>query len=174
MAGFFSASYPISRSTGQCAATGQAFAPGEHFVAALVETEGSEELGRLDYSLGAWEGGSRPEAPARLFAHWRGVFAPPQGPRKLLLNDDELLDLFEQLATADRTNQIAFRYVLALLLVRRRVLTYEGTVEGVMRVRVKRPVAEQANEPIVEVVDPKLDDETVAGVIEQLGEVVGG
>ncbi len=143
-------------------------------MAALVENEGTEELGRLDYSVGAWERGSRPEAPARLFAHWRGVFAPALGARKLLLNDDELLDLFEQLATADRTNQIAFRYVLALLLVRRRVLTYEGTVEGVMRVRVRRLAAEQAGEPIVEVADPKLDDETVAGVIEQLGEVVGG
>ncbi len=174
MAGLFSASYPISRSTGLCAATGQAFQPGEHFVAALVESECSDELARVDYLIAAWDKGARPEPPARIFAHWRGIFAPPDTTRKLLLNDEELLDLFEQLAAADRTNQIAFRYVLALLLVRRRILTYEGTVGGIMQVRVRRPIAQQAAEPIVEVTDPRLDDETVAGVIEQLGEVIGG
>ena len=87
-----------------------------------------------------------------------------------------LLDLFEHLAASDQPRQRAFRYVLALLLVRRRILVYEGqqsSSEGpVMRVREKRLAAETPA-PIVDVPDPGLDDETTAAVIEQLGEVIG-
>lgn len=182
MAGIFSSSYPISRSTGRCAATGREFSVGEAIVAALVEVEGREDLQRLDYSVAAWAEGARPGTgakpgeAARLFASWRATHQPADTKKKLLLGDDELLDLFEQLAASDQPRQRAFRYVLALLLVRRRILVYEGqqsSSEGpVMRVREKRLAAETPA-PIVDVPDPGLDDETTAAVIEQLGEVIG-
>lgn len=176
MAGIFSSSYPISRSTGRCAATGREFALGEAMVVALVEVEGREDLQRLDYSAAAWAEGARPgmgqAAGMTLFASWRGAYQPGDTKKKLLLGDDELLDLFEQLAASDQPRQRAFRYVLALLLVRRRILVYEGQQAGVMRVREKRLVAETPA-PIVDVIDPGLDDETTAAVIEQLGEVIG-
>lgn len=172
MAGIFSSSYPISRSTGRCAATGREFAPGEAMVATLVEAEGREELQRLDFAVSAWGEGARPGAGMRLFASWRATHHAGDTKKKLLLGDDELLDLFEQLASSDQPRQRAFRYVLALLLVRRRILIYEGQQPGVMRVREKRLAAETPA-PIVDVVDPGLDDETTAAVIEQLGEVIG-
>lgn len=180
MAGIFSSSYPISRSTGRCAATGREFALGEAMVVALVEVEGREDLQRLDYSVAAWAEGARPgsglgsgSVPGMtLFASWRATYQPADTKKKLLLGDDELLDLFEQLAASDQPRQRAFRYVLALLLVRRRILVYEGQQAGVMRVREKRLAAETPA-PIVDVVDPGLDDETTAAVIEQLGEVIG-
>ena len=176
MAGIFSSSYPISRSTGRCASTGREFSVGEAIVAALVEVEGREDLQRLDYSVAAWAEGARPGAGAKLFASWRATHQPADTKKKLLLGDDELLDLFEQLAASDQPRQRAFRYVLALLLVRRRILVYEGqqsSSEGpVMRVREKRLAAETPA-PIVDVPDPGLDDETTAAVIEQLGEVIG-
>lgn len=173
MAGIFSNTYPISRSTGKCAATGREFAPGEPLIAALVEVAGQEELARLDYSKDAWDGGARPAPPAVLFASWKATHQPPDAKKKLLLSDEELLDLFEQLAASDQPRQRAFRYVLALLLVRRRILVYEGQRDGVMHVRERRTVAE-APAPVVDVPDPGLDDATTAEVIEQLGEVIGG
>lgn len=184
MAGIFSSSYPISRSTGRCAATGREFALGEAIVAALAEVEGREDLQRLDYSVAAWAEGARPGSGpgsslgsgsvpgTRLFASWRATYQPADTKKKLLLGDDELLELFEQLAESDQPRQRAFRYVLALLLVRRRILVYEGQQPGLMRVREKRLVAETPA-PIVDVIDPGLDDETTAAVIEQLGEVIG-
>ena len=113
-----------------------------------------------------------PTAGMKLFASWRGTYQPGDTKKKLLLSDEELLDLFEQLAASDQPRQRAFRYVLALLLVRRRVLVYEGQQPGVMRVREKRLVAE-VPAAVVDVIDPGLDDETTAAVIEQLGEVIG-
>jgi hypothetical protein len=172
MPGIFSSSYPIARSTGRCAATGREFAPREPLVAALAEAEGREDLQRLDFSLDAWASGSRPTPPLTLFASWRATHQPPDAKRKLLLGDEELLDLFEQLGATDQPRQRAFRFVLALLLVRRRILVYEGQQSGVMRVRERRNAAE-IPAPIVEVQDPGLDDATTAAVIEQLSEVVG-
>lgn len=172
MAGIFSSSYPVSRSTGRCAATGREFAPGEAMMATLVEVDGREDLHRVDFSAAAWAEGSRPGPGMTLFASWRATYQPGDAKKKLLLGDDELLDLFEQLSASDQARQRAFRYVLALLLVRRRVLIYEGQQPGVMRVREKRLAAETPA-PIVDVVDPGLDDETTAAVIEQLGEVIG-
>lgn len=172
MTGIFASNYPISRSSGRCAATGKPFAAGDHLVAALIEAEGQEDLLRVDYSKEAWDSGARPMAPYHLFAAWKAAYQPPDAKRKLLLGDEELLDLFEQLAASDQPRQRAFRYVLALLLVRRKVLIYEGQIDGVMKVRERRTAAEPPAS-VVEVIDPGLDDKTTAEVIEQLGEVIG-
>lgn len=172
MAGATSSSYPVSRPSTNCAATGRAFAPGEPIVAALVTEPGVEDLRRLDFSRESWELGSRPGPPMRLFASWRCSYAPPDAKRKLRLSDDELLDLFHQLAESDQERQRGFRNVLALLLIRRKLLVYEGTVSGVLRVREATP-AGTPHAPTIEVPEAKLDDESMAAVIEQLTEVIG-
>lgn len=172
MAGATSSSYPVSKPSLACAATGKPFAAGDPLVAALITEPGSEELRRVDYSRDAWEQGARPVAPAVMFASWKGSFVPPDTKRKLRLTDEELLDLFNQLAESDQERQKAFRSVLALLLIRRKLLVYEGTRDGVLHVREATP-AGVPHAPTVDVPEAKLDDETMAGVIEQLTEVIG-
>jgi hypothetical protein len=66
-------SFPISRPTGTCAATGHPIKVGDSYIAALVERQGSEALERVDYSLEAWVRGERPRAPLWLFASWKAV-----------------------------------------------------------------------------------------------------
>lgn len=144
---------------------------GERFVAVLVEREGAVELEREDYSAEAWEGGARPAAPARLFACWRAVMGAPDAKKSEFLGDDELMELFEQLGEATEARRLAFRYMLALVLVRKKLLRYEGTRDGVMAVRLKTP-AGQPEAPIVEVKDPGLTSETLTGAMEQLGEIM--
>ena len=56
---------------------------------------------------------------------------------RALLSDPELLELFEELAGATETRQLVFRYLLALLLVRRKVLRHAGSRPGVLLVRPK-------------------------------------
>lgn len=141
-------------------------------MAALVTEPGTEELRRLDFARDAWDLGGRPAEPLRLFASWRCVYAAPDSKRKLRLGDDELLDLFNQLAESDQERQRSFRSVLALLLIRRKLLVYEGTTAGVIRVREATP-AGAPHAPTIEVPEARLDDETMAAVIEQLTEVIG-
>lgn len=164
--------YPISRSTGVCAASGRRFENGERYVATLVEKAGEEALERQDFAEAEWERGARPSDPYRLFASWRTSMVEHPARRKTLLSDGELLELFERLNEATEPKQLSFRYLLALMLVRRKMLRYEGTRDGVMTVRMK-PATPGGPEPeAMAVPDPKLDDEAVAAVLQQLGEIM--
>lgn len=178
MSGPTSPTFEIARPTGRCAETDHEFEPGEHYVAVLVETPDEESLARLDYSEAAWNEGARPEPPARVFASWKAVTSEPNQTRKLLIEDDELMDLFDQLAEGDDQRRLGFRYLLALILIRKRKLVYEGAREGVMFVRVRGtpqpPERGGDGPPYIEVVDPGLDEATIEAATEQLGQVMLG
>lgn len=103
--------YPVRRPTRRCAATDREFAPGEPVVSVLVDD--GTDLVRRDYSASSW---SKP--PEGAIGWWRAHLPASGGaspaPREVLLG---LLDEW-----ADRPEEAPARYVLALLLVRRRVL----------------------------------------------------
>lgn len=158
-----------------CAATGRVLMPGEGFVAALVERAESEELDRVDYSAAAWDAGSR---PARVFACWRGVVQSPDAKKKVLIDDAALVEIFEQLAGQTDPKRVAFRFVLALILIRKRLIVCETTRPGkggaTMLVRPKGPKVEGVPFELSEVVDPGLDEATIADVTDQLTAVMAG
>jgi hypothetical protein len=176
-----SAGYEIARATGVCAASGKKIEPGDEFVAVLVERDGDEEGGlqRVDFSAAAWDKGTRPKKPLRVFGHWRAKMQPPGQNKKPLIDDAALMDLFEQLEGAEEPSKISFRFVLALILVRKKLLKYEGAHRDgagtgpVMLVR----RATKASEPpaeVVEVCDPQMDDAAVGEAVEQLSAIMAG
>jgi hypothetical protein len=134
-----------------------------------VERQGG--LDRLDFSAAAWDQGRRPDAP--LFGFWRARYQAAESKKQPLLGDAELLDLFEELGAATEPRQLTFRYLLTLLLVRRRILRVVATKPGQMLVvpRGSSGGGEATREPIA-VVDPGLDDQAIADAIEQLGQIV--
>jgi hypothetical protein len=162
--------YSISKSAGVCAATGRALQVGERFMATLVEVRGEAEMRRLDFCEDAWAGGSRPTV-GTIFAAWRATVAPPSVKKHALISEDEMLDLFEQLGAATERKQMVFRSLLALALVRKRVLRYEGSSGGMMRVRIRTLVG-QPEMPIVEVCEPDLNDQEIQDAMEQLGRII--
>lgn len=163
-----SASFEIGRRSDTCAATGTPFKAGDDVVTALVERpDGAME--RQDFHLQAWdELATKPEG---VFAFWRGTASAPGAPRSPLIDSDSILAIFEQLGETDDDRKLAFRYLLALVLVRRRMLTVtesrpaRGGRRGAMLVRRRGEGPE--SEPI-EVVDPGMDQSTVADATEQL------
>lgn len=168
--------YETGRPTGVCAATGRPLEIGDRFVAVLVEAVGTAGLNRLDFSQEAWDGGSRPEAPARVFGFWRATVAPSGAKRKQLVDNEALLDLFEQLDAATEPRKLAFRYLLALVLVRKRLLVIEGTRPGVMLVRQKGAALPPARggdgPPFIEVVDPGMDRQAMEEGTEELAAIL--
>ncbi len=155
-------------STGRCVATARAFTPGETYIACLVENAAGE-LVRLDVSRDSWDGGFRPEG--RLFGHWKTAFRAHAPARKALLSDDELTDLFEGLGDPTEAKQRSFRFVLALLLVRRRIMKVIGSRDRALVLVPRRATAA----PVEYVVpDPGMDDRAVADAIEQLSDVLAG
>lgn len=175
----------ISRPTGLCAGTGKPIEPGQAFVATLVELD-SGALERRDYSLDAWHSGARPRddqgSPMLIVGFWRTTMPTRDAPKRQLIAPDELVDLFDQLADATEPARIVFRFVLSLILIRKRLLSYEGTrttdAGPVMLVR-RRGEAhppERGGEgpPYTEVLDPGMDDQRIAEATEQLGAVILG
>ncbi len=160
--------YSISKPTGTCAASGRAMVVGEEFVATLVER--GDGFGREDFSLEAWESGSRPKG--RMVGFWRSVVASEDARAKRLIAGDELMDLFEQLEGTEDTSRLAFRYVLTLILIRKKLLLYEGTREGMVLVRARGVALPPEGPELVEVVDPGMTDERIQEVSEQLSAVI--
>lgn len=160
-------SYPVHRSTGVCAATGRVLAPGEACIAVLVERDGAKGLQRLDYAAEAWDSGARPEGDARVFGFWRARVGAEAEPKATMMSDAELLDLFEELAGAAEHRQVVFRYVLALLLIRRRSLRLMGSRPGMLLVLPKG-----AEGSPLEVADPGMDEAAAGEAIEQLTQVI--
>lgn len=166
--------YSVSTPRGVCAVTGLAIEPGQPCVSMLVERPGDEALDRLDVALDAWDAGGRPAHAGRVVGVWRTVMPDKDRPRQQLIGDDDVLDLFEQLAEADEPDRLAFRYLLCLILIRKRLLAWEGATRptpvtpGLILVRRRG----EKDAPPIEVIDPGLDDDSIEAATQQLSAVM--
>lgn len=171
-----SANWDIGRSTGRCAASGAPLEPGAACVAALVEREdettGATALVRLDFTDEGW---ASPARPTGIVAFWRTTVPAADEKRRGFVDDKTLLDLFERLGGDERPHRVRFRFVLMLLLVRKKLLRVAGTSSagGVETWSVLPKGAAEGEEPS-SVVNPKLDEEAMKEVTEQLNEVLDG
>lgn len=110
--------YDHVRCTRHCATTGRELQPGETFYSTLT-AEGAK-LVRRDYSAEAWQG-----PPEGNVGWWKSHLPAREGQRLHWAPNDVMLELLDQLA--DDPAHADMRYVLALLLVRRRVCRLEET-----------------------------------------------
>jgi hypothetical protein len=167
----FGTDYHVARSTGLCSATGEPLTPGEPCIAALCERPDDEGFDRKDYSIQAWESGARPDG---LFSFWKTIVPEPDAKPRLLVDDAVLMDLFERLASDERPQRIAFRFVLGLILMRKKLLKFTGrkTDADPERWLLQTRGPAESNPPVFEVVNPQLADEDVRELIDQLSEVL--
>jgi hypothetical protein len=165
-----SVGYEIGRATGRCAQSGEVLAPAAPCVATLCERDGDEGFDRIDFSLAAWESGAR---PPRLFSYWKSVMPESNRRRQLLADDDVLMDLFRRLESDDRPQRMAFRFVLGLALMRKKLIRCVGRREEhgcerwLMTVRGGAP-----GDAPIEMVNPHLSDEDAKSIAEQLGDAL--
>jgi hypothetical protein len=110
--------YEIHRCTRRCAASQRELAEGE-VVYSLVKVRGAD-LVREDYSAECWQG-----PPEDALGWWRSRIPGKADAKAKLAPGDVLLKLFRELE--DVPDKQDMRYVLALLLVRRRSLRPEET-----------------------------------------------
>jgi len=168
----FGTDYHVARSTGRCSATNDPLEPGTSCIAALCERSEDEGFDRMDYSLAAWESGARPNG---LFSYWKTIVPNADERPKLLVDDAVLMDLFERLASDERPQRIAFRFVLGLILMRKKLLKFAGRkVEGSTERWLLQPRGgpDQQPPPTLEVINPQLLDQDVRELIDQLSEVL--
>ena len=172
------ADWEIRKTLGQCCGTEEEFAIGQEYFAALVEeseqtaqvaegqgqkekSEAGAGFQRRDYCEECWQR----ESP-QTFCFWKTSVPEPMEKKKLLVEDEVLLDFFERLERAGERAKINFRFVLALILMRKRILKYEQTqLRDGQEIWIMGQVREQTKH---EVVNPRLDDAQIEEVSEQL------
>ncbi len=157
--------YEIERSTGRCSVSGEEIQEGEEFYTVLFEAGDSFE--RADFSLDRWQG-----PPDGCFCFFK-TKKPVKEKKKQLLVDDALLEnLFQRLSTETEPLRIQFRFVLALILMRKRLLRYDKST--------KRNGEEywcmtlMRDKSTHEVINPELNDDQIDGVSEQLTAILHG
>ncbi|MEQ8791884.1 MAG: hypothetical protein RIC55_36845 [Pirellulaceae bacterium] len=108
--------FEVQRCTRHCAETGREFAPGESYHSALI-AEGGEVV-RRDYCDAAWQG-----PPEGAIGWWKSQMPEPDAHKVHWAPNEVMLHYFEQLEGAAEKQDT--RYILVLLMVRRRVLRLE-------------------------------------------------
>jgi hypothetical protein len=162
--GLMKTEYEIQPNTRQCAVTGRPLQVGERFYTALLE-EGDHFV-RKDFCNEAWQG-----PPPEAFGFWTGHVPPPEGNQRPRFDDDLLEECFHRLEGQTDPGRVNFRYVVALLLIRRKRLKFEQTIKdaGAEKICVR---CSRTGEKY-QVANPGLNEEEMAEVQEEVFKVLG-
>jgi len=156
------ADWEINKPLGQCCGSGRKIECGEDYYGALVETE--QGLQRRDFSSEYWE---REKPP--VFCFWRTKLAAPNEKKQLFVSDDMLMAFFERLASETDPEKVNFRFVLALVLMRKRRLKYDSTkADNGQEIWRLRPVGDKE---LVEVANPHLAEDQIEQLTSQIGQI---
>ncbi len=157
------ADWEIKKTLGQCCVTQRAFGPGEEYYAALVDTESGLE--RRDYGAECWQS----ERPA-VYCFWKTRMPDTEQKKKLFVDDEMLMSFFERLAEETEAEKLAFRFVLALILMRKRKLKYDGMkVEDGLERWTLRVTGEDR---LAEVINPHLTEDQIEQLSSQMGQIL--
>ncbi len=155
--------WEINKPLGQCYGSGRKIEYGEEYFGALVEM--GEELQRRDFCADYWE----KEKPS-VFCYWKSKLPDPGQKKQIFVDDQMLMAFFERLENETEQEKVNFRFVLALVLMRKRRLKYDTTkVEDGKEIwRLRIVGGKQA----VEVINPHLDEEQIGQLSSQIGEIL--
>ncbi|MEZ6122146.1 MAG: hypothetical protein R3C49_03090 [Planctomycetaceae bacterium] len=147
---------PVSK---VCCETGQPFAAGESCWSVLTEVNG--KLVRQDYSEAAWNG-----PPTGSVGHWKVEITEGSEAGQQKIDVDSLFDYFVRLCESPNIVEQDYQYVLALLLLRKRRLILEETIE-IDDQPAMRLIGTGGEGPF-EVMERELTDEQIGQMQEQL------
>jgi len=160
--------WEVQRTSGRCAVSGRELREGEEFYAVLFDRNGTLE--RVDCSLEAWTG-----PPEGAFCFWKSRVPVREKKKQLWVDDDVLVHLFCRLADETAESRVHFRFVLALLLMRKKLLKYEQTLhEGGREYWQMRLVRDSSGGSIYRVENPQLSDQQIEAVGAQLTAILHG
>lgn len=157
--------FEVPNPTKACSVSGRVLAAGEKCYTVLSEEAG--KYVRRDFAAEAWRG-----APPGTVAFWAGRVPASDRPRKPTFNEELLVDWFHHLAGRAEPDRVNFRYVVALLLMRRKRLKFEDATrtdagDGVLCLRDAKTGTRHA------VPDPRLTADEAAAVQDEVFRVLG-
>jgi hypothetical protein len=157
------AEWDIHKPSGVCSGSGKVIEPDEEFIAALIETPGG--LQRRDYSAEYWMA-NRPGT----YCHWKSIMPKDDKKKKIFVDNDMLLAFFERLASETDEEKVNFRFVLTLVLMRKRLVKYDSSenIDGKEIWTVKITGRDEK----AQVVNPNITEDKIEQLSEQLGQIL--
>ena len=156
--------WEIEKPLGQCYGSGRKIEYSEEYFAALVET--NQGLQRRDFCAEYWQ-----EQKPEVFCYWKTKLPHPDQKKQIFVDDEMLMAFFERLAEETEQEKVNFRFVLALILMRKRRLKYDSSkiVEGkeIWRLRIVG-----SDREFIEVINPNLDEEQIEQLSSQLSQIL--
>ena len=155
----------VGRPGNRCSVCAAELLPGDKLMAALCET--TDGFDRADVCPTCWPSFDR----GGVMAFWQASVRQPSAKPKRFVDDEVLCELFEKLADAPEQAKVNFRFVLGLILMRKRLLAYEASREepGGRDVWVVR---RRGRADRLDLLNPHLDEQQVADVSRQMGEIL--
>jgi hypothetical protein len=204
------ASWHVGRVANQCAACNAELPPGTTCWAALCDRPIPDALSpaekkeaaktgddkpeqspfvRVDFCEKCWADGQRPETLSAqngtekltMFSFWKTLVPAAQQKKKLLVDDSVLVDVFARMEGKTEPQEVRFRFVLALILMRKRLLRYEGVEDAAPdhpasthpdAPEVWRMIPRGAPDQVVHVINPHLTAEQITEVSGQLSAIL--
>ncbi len=159
--------YNITKPNGLCCACEQQLQPDQEFAATVRQIE--DGFARQDFCLNCWADELADEPD--VIGVWRSRIPLPKEKKKLLVDDGVLVNFFQRLADTDQPAKLSFRYVLALILMRKKLLKYDGmdrdeAGQDVWKMRLR------GSDEVHEVIDPHMDDDQILQVSQDLGQIM--
>jgi hypothetical protein len=155
--------WEIKKPLGFCYGTEEQIQPGQSFYSALVETETGFE--RRDYCQEYWQ-----QHEPKVYCFWVSRLPDPDEKKNMFIDDDMLMAFFERLAQETDPEKLNFRFVIMLILMRKKKLKYDSTrIEGDKEIWRLRIVGENS---YTEVTDPHLNEEQIEQLSGQLGDIL--
>jgi len=156
--------YEIKANSLRCATTGRELSPGERFYSVLYDRGATLE--RQDFSPEAWQG-----PPGDAFSFWMGRVPAKGASRRLQVDEEALFDFFQRLADDPEPRKQNFRYILALLLMRKKRLKFDAVrSENDTEYLVLRCARTHRT---YNVVNPHLSEEELSAVQDEVHQVLG-
>lgn len=156
--------WEINKPVGQCCGTGRQIRPGEEYFATLIETE--EGLQRRDFCADYWQN-EKPD----VFCYWRTKLPASEQKKQIFVDDQMLMSFFERLEREKDEEKINFRFVLALILMRKKRLKYDSSrSEGDREIWRLRVAGE--NKTYIDVLNPRLNEDQIEQLSSQIGQIL--
>ncbi|MBL7134277.1 MAG: hypothetical protein ISS78_09280 [Phycisphaerae bacterium] len=160
--------YNIPKTGARCLSCESHLGGGDKLVAALRQRDG--EFIREDYCLACWDKQDRSE-DAEVVGVWHTHVPRPDEKKKLLVDDEVLISFFRRLDDTEDPARINFRFVLALVLMRKKLLVYDRTDTDQAGTDVWTMHFRKSDEKH-KVIDPKMDEERISEVSRSLSEIM--
>jgi hypothetical protein len=155
--------WKIGQGKGQCAACSAGLVENQPFFSALIDL--GVEFQRKDYCESCWA--ARTE---EVFSYWKTRVPPKDTKKRPTIDDDALYDFFQRLETETEPSKQNFRYLLGLMLMRKRFLKFADIerVEEREFLVLRRP----RENVMHRVLDPKLPEAELQKLKEDLEQLL--